>query len=69
MVYTPEVGVHLDTLRDDVKFLKRRYALDEKGKSEGRLVIKCASRYLIEFFITDTRSSETSPRRPSTPST
>lgn len=40
MVYTPEIGINLDTLRDDVKFLKRRYALDEKGKSEGRLVIK-----------------------------
>jgi 6-phosphofructokinase 1 len=38
--YTPEVGINLDTLRNDVEFLKRRYSLDEKGKAEGRLVIK-----------------------------
>jgi len=30
----------LDLLRDDVKFLKLRYGLDAKGKSEGRLVIR-----------------------------
>jgi 6-phosphofructokinase 1 len=41
MVYTPEQGISLHMLRDDVKFLKRRFALDEKGRSEGRLVIKC----------------------------
>lgn len=40
LVYTPEVGINLRTLLDDVEFLKERYALDEKGKSEGRLVIK-----------------------------
>jgi 6-phosphofructokinase 1 len=40
MVYTPEQGMTLDMLRDDVKFLKRRYALDEKGQAEGRIVIK-----------------------------
>ena len=40
MVYTPEHGVHLDLLRNDVKFLKTRYALDVKGKNEGRLVIR-----------------------------
>lgn len=27
-------------LRNDVKFLKRRYAMDAKGKSEGRLVLR-----------------------------
>eukprot|EP00919_Chromeraceae_sp_WS-2016_P031737 GHVR01074922.1.p1 GENE.GHVR01074922.1~~GHVR01074922.1.p1 ORF type:complete len:188 (+),score=40.23 GHVR01074922.1:548-1111(+) len=31
----------LDTLRADVKFLKIRYGLDAKGRSEGRLVIRC----------------------------
>ncbi|THH20722.1 hypothetical protein EW146_g662 [Bondarzewia mesenterica] len=40
IVYTPEHGISLDTLRDDVKFLKRRYMLDVKGKSEGRIVIR-----------------------------
>ncbi|KAI9568228.1 phosphofructokinase domain-containing protein [Boletus coccyginus] len=39
-VYTPEQGMDLDLLRDDVKFLKLRYGLDAKGKSEGRLVIR-----------------------------
>ncbi|CAE6461865.1 unnamed protein product [Rhizoctonia solani] len=39
VVYTPEVGINLDLLRADVNFLKTRYALDVKGKSEGRLVI------------------------------
>jgi 6-phosphofructokinase 1 len=40
IVYTPEVGINLDTLRDDVKILKMRYGLDEKGESEGRVVIR-----------------------------
>lgn len=40
LVYTPEQGMDLDLLRKDVKFLKLRYGLDVKGKSEGRLVIR-----------------------------
>jgi len=40
LVYTPEAGISLRRLLDDVEFLKERYALDEQGKSEGRLVIK-----------------------------
>ncbi|EGN98711.1 hypothetical protein SERLA73DRAFT_89685 [Serpula lacrymans var. lacrymans S7.3] len=40
LVYTPEHGMNLDTLRADVRFLKRRYGLDAKGRSEGRLVIR-----------------------------
>src|SRR5882762_10287595 len=40
IVYTPEHGMNLDLLRNDMKFLKTRYALDVKGKSEGRLVIR-----------------------------
>ncbi|EIW83885.1 6-phosphofructokinase [Coniophora puteana RWD-64-598 SS2] len=40
ILYTPEDGITLDTLRDDVKFLKIRYGLDAKGRSEGRLVIR-----------------------------
>ncbi|KAG0695900.1 phosphofructokinase domain-containing protein [Suillus ampliporus] len=45
IVYTPEDGMNLDTLRQDVKFLKIRYGLDAKGRSEGRLVIRneCSS--------------------------
>jgi 6-phosphofructokinase 1 len=41
IVYTPEVGISLDLLRSDVRFLRRRYELDQKGKSEGRLIIRC----------------------------
>jgi 6-phosphofructokinase 1 len=37
------VGINLDILREDVEWLKKRYSLDEKGKSEGRVVIRCAS--------------------------
>jgi 6-phosphofructokinase 1 len=40
LVYTPEHGMTLDMLRDDTIFLKNRYGLDAKGKSEGRLVIR-----------------------------
>jgi 6-phosphofructokinase 1 len=40
IVYTPEIGINLDILRDDVRWLKTRYGLDEKGKSEGRVVIR-----------------------------
>jgi 6-phosphofructokinase 1 len=40
IVYTPEHRMDLDLLRNDMKFLKTRYALDVKGKSEGRLVIR-----------------------------
>jgi 6-phosphofructokinase 1 len=40
MVYTPEHGINLDMLRDDVKYLRRRFALDERGKAEGRLIVK-----------------------------
>ncbi|KAG1771003.1 phosphofructokinase domain-containing protein [Suillus occidentalis] len=45
IVYTPEQGMNLDTLRQDVKFLKIRYGMDARGKSEGRMVIRneCAS--------------------------
>ncbi|TDL25467.1 6-phosphofructokinase [Rickenella mellea] len=40
IVYTPEVGINLDMLRKDVEFLKDRYLLDTKGRSEGRLVLR-----------------------------
>jgi len=40
IVYTPEVGINLDILREDVAWLKKRYGLDEKGKSEGRVGIR-----------------------------
>lgn len=40
IVYTPETGISLDMLRNDVKFLKRRYELDVKGHNEGRIVIR-----------------------------
>jgi 6-phosphofructokinase 1 len=40
LVYTPEDGISLKLLQEDVEFLRQRYNLDVKGKSEGRLVIK-----------------------------
>ncbi|GAC71954.1 pyrophosphate-dependent phosphofructo-1-kinase [Moesziomyces antarcticus T-34] len=40
LVYTPEVGIGLHQLGKDVAFLKKRFLLDVKGKSEGRLVIR-----------------------------
>ncbi|KAK8847443.1 6-phosphofructokinase [Kwoniella newhampshirensis] len=40
LVYTPEEGISLSVLQEDVEFLRKRYQLDVKGKSEGRLVIK-----------------------------
>ncbi|KAL5503847.1 PFK1 [Sanghuangporus vaninii] len=38
--YTPEDGITLDGIRKDVEFLKLRYSLDEKGKAEGRLILR-----------------------------
>ncbi|KAL6302392.1 6-phosphofructokinase [Sparassis latifolia] len=54
IVYTPERGINLDMLRHDVKFLKKRYALDAKGKAEGRLVLRneVASDVYTTDFIT-----------------
>ena len=46
--YTPEIGVTLSELRKDVEFLKLRYSLDLKGKSEGRLILR--SVFLHFFF-------------------
>jgi len=40
LIYTPEDGINLHRLRTDIKFLIRRYELDEKGKAEGRLILK-----------------------------
>jgi 6-phosphofructokinase 1 len=53
IVYTPEHRMDLDLLRNDMKFLKTRYALDVKGKSEGRLVIRneaASSVYTTDFI-------------------
>lgn len=40
IVYTPEDGIGLDMLRQDVKYMKRRYGIDKRGKAEGRLIIR-----------------------------
>lgn len=39
-MYTPEIGMNLDMLKRDVRFIKTRYTLDVPGRSEGRLVIR-----------------------------
>ncbi|KZW02846.1 6-phosphofructokinase [Exidia glandulosa HHB12029] len=51
LVYTPEVGINLDLLRDDVQFLKTRYLLDVKGRAEGRLVLR--NEQASNIFTTD----------------
>ncbi|PWN29488.1 putative 6-phosphofructokinase [Jaminaea rosea] len=51
LVYTPEVGINLKMLGRDVDFLKKRFALDVAGKSEGRLVIR--SERASEVYTTD----------------
>ncbi|KAI0649083.1 6-phosphofructokinase [Trametes meyenii] len=51
IVYTPESGIGLDMLRNDVKYLKRRYAMDAKGKAEGRLVLR--NEVSSEVYTTD----------------
>ena len=38
-------------LRDDVKYLKKRYSLDAKGKAEGRIVLKCVSIICVLFHL------------------
>ncbi|KAK4051857.1 6-phosphofructokinase, alpha subunit [Microbotryomycetes sp. JL201] len=40
LVYTPETGMSLQDLVEDVRFLRKRYMQDVAGKSEGRLVIR-----------------------------
>ncbi|KAF8632256.1 hypothetical protein AX15_002001 [Amanita polypyramis BW_CC] len=40
IVYTPEDGITLDRLREDVRFLTNRFKMDVQGQSEGRLVIR-----------------------------
>lgn len=49
IVYTPENGIDLATLRDDVKWLKTRYALDQKGMSEGRVILRYVTRTIRPF--------------------
>lgn len=46
-VYTPEVGTTLGDLQKDVDFLKLRYSLDEKGKAEGRLILRFVHSFLL----------------------
>ena len=50
LVYTPERGINLNSLKGDVKFLKNRYSLDSKGKSEGRLVIRSGVSPILWVF-------------------
>ncbi|KAK0536782.1 6-phosphofructokinase, alpha subunit [Tilletia horrida] len=52
LVYTPEEGMDMGRLGLDVEFLKRRFGLDVKGKSEGRLVIR--SENASKVFTTET---------------
>ncbi|TIB91727.1 6-phosphofructokinase [Wallemia mellicola] len=53
IVYTPEIGMDLELVQKDVEFLKRRFALDIKGKSDGRFIIrneKSSQVYTTEFL-------------------
>ncbi|KAG8885540.1 6-phosphofructokinase, alpha subunit [Tulasnella sp. 332] len=40
VVYTPEAGMDINMIRKDIKFIKARYGLDVRGKSDGRLVLR-----------------------------
>lgn len=55
-VYTPEVGTTLGDLQKDVDFLKLRYGLDEKGKAEGRLILRFVQSFLLNFLCEMKRS-------------
>ncbi|KAE8223759.1 hypothetical protein CF319_g3252 [Tilletia indica] len=63
LVYTPEEGMDLARLAGDVEFLKRRFGLDVKGRSEGRLVIRSenASKVFTTEVITNIFKQEGSP--------
>lgn len=63
IVYTPEVGMDLDLIQKDVEFLKRRFSLDIKGKSDGRLIIKNekASKVYSTDFMTNMLKEEGKP--------
>lgn len=66
IVYTPEVGISLDLLRSDVRFLRRRYELDQKGKSEGRLIIRCVRARAASCLVlpADVMADRTAPPSP-----
>ncbi|CAD6927314.1 unnamed protein product [Tilletia controversa] len=63
LVYTPEEGMDLKGLAGDVEFLKRRFLLDVKGRSEGRLVIRSekASQVFTTEVITNIFKQEGKP--------
>ncbi|KAL8287052.1 hypothetical protein RQP46_004058 [Phenoliferia psychrophenolica] len=60
LVYTPEIGITLKGLQQDVEFLKKRYQQDVPGKSEGRLVIRSehASKTYTTQVVTDILAEE-----------
>lgn len=58
LIYTPEVGMNLHMLRSDIKFLQKRYELDEKGKAEGRLVIKLVPYPCVVLLLTSVQERE-----------
>lgn len=62
-VYTPEKGMNLKTLEEDVEFLRQRYLQDVKGKSEGRLVIRSerASKTYTTEVLTNILTEEGKP--------
>jgi 6-phosphofructokinase 1 len=70
LVYTPEDGISLKLLQEDVEFMRRRYELDPKGRSEGRLVIRYV--YIVQWIenyadSADPRSQAASTRPRSSP--
>lgn len=68
-MYTPEVGISLKTLLKDMEHLKTRYRLDVKGKSEGRLVLRCVSSLFLSLDLTLSSFIETRKPLQSTPPT
>jgi 6-phosphofructokinase 1 len=51
VVYTPEIGINLDMLREDVRFMRSRFAHDEKGKLEGRLIVKYVTLLVLGIHV------------------
>ena len=52
-VYTPEEGIHLNMLVEDIKYLKEQFALDKGNARSGKIILrneKASSTYTTEFI-------------------
>jgi 6-phosphofructokinase 1 len=52
-VYTPEEGIHLNMLVEDIKFLKEQFAMDKGNARSGKIILrneKASKTYTTEFI-------------------